>query len=200
MAAIIEEIIPIQNFEFVLNKIGVILLEEITNQKAIQPINSDFAVYIERQEPYSKEEDVVISVSCNSISYAGFNTKDLQGDTVFFVDIYCGGVESSTLSGNSDARIKIHKYVGMIRYILSSAKYLTLGFPMGFIGGKYLKSVQFDDNYGNQDGSFIRFARLTFNVRIQENQLNWDGTPLDGNDTQIKLNSTNKGFQLTFNN
>ena len=85
MAAIITEIIPIQGFEIVLNKIGVILFEELSNQKLIQVINGDFDLFIERQEPYDKSEDVVINISLDNDNFTGKTQKDSQGLTSFFI-------------------------------------------------------------------------------------------------------------------
>lgn len=200
MASIINEIIPISGFEVVLQRLGVILLEEVTNQETMQALASSSEVFIERQENYSQAEDVVISVSCNNINFGSFDTKESQGDTTYFIDVYTGGVANVSQSGNDNARLKLHRYVSIIKYVLSSAKYLTLGFPMGFIGGKYLKYIEFQDSYDSQDASFIRYARLTYGVRIQGGQLAWDGIALTGNDTQIKFDLTQKGYKLTFNN
>src|SRR6478736_6758867 len=114
MAAIINEIIPQQSFEIVLNKIGVILFEELTKQKELVPENDDFAVYIERLESYDNSEDVMINVSLSNISQSGLNLKDSQGQTTYFIDVYTGGSESSSKTGSDDVKNKLHKYVGMI--------------------------------------------------------------------------------------
>lgn len=200
MAAILNEIIPQQSFEIVLNKIGVILFEELTNQKVSVPTNDDFEVYVERLESYDNSEDVMINVSLSNINQSGLNLKDSQGQNTFFIDVYAGGVESSSETGSENVKKKLHKYVGMIRYILSSAKYPLLGFSPGFIGGKQVEQIQFQDNLSADDASNIRFARITFTVRIMENQQMTTPIPLNGNDTQTKLELTDKGYKLTQNN
>lgn len=192
--AIITEQIPAQGFEIVLNKIALIIFEEIVNQEQIQNLDSTSEVYIERQEPYDKSEDVIINVSCSNANYTG-NKKDSQGNTIYHIDVYCRSFNQE-VSGSYDSRLKLHRYVGMIRYILSSSKYHALDLPNGLIGGKYIDSISFDDNYGNQDGAYIRFARLIFSVRIQEYQNLWDSVPLLGNDTTVKIDLTNLGFKL----
>ena len=70
--AIITETIPRQGFEIVQNRIGEILLLELTNQKALQGFTSDFGVFLERQEPFDKEEDVMITVMLSGADYKGF--------------------------------------------------------------------------------------------------------------------------------
>jgi hypothetical protein len=206
MAAIITESIPLQGFEFVEKRVAEILLEELTNQKAIQGLTSDFDVFLERQEPYSESEDVVVMVYMHGSEYQGFTKKDMQGVTTFFIDVYAGGEGSVGELASVDAKDKLNKYVGMIRYILSSAKYATLGFPAGLIGGKYVEEIKFDTaftpygNHSNYDAGYIRFSRTIFTVRIQENQDLWTGIPLQGNDTIMYLNEGLKGTKLTFNN
>lgn len=204
--AIITEIIPKQGFEIVQNRIGEILLTELTNQKSLQGFTSDFGVFLERQEPFDKEEDTMVTVMLSGADYKGYTQKDVQGDTTYIIDVFTSGYGTSTTAPSLIAREKCFLYVGMIRYILSSAKYLTLGLPAGLIGGKYLESFKFDidfsnfGNHSNYDARYVRFARMVFTVRIQENQDLWTGIPLLGNDTLVSLNDTDKGFQLTFNN
>lgn len=200
MAILITEPIPIQGFEIVLNKIGVILFEELTNQKNIQAIPGDFDVYIERQEPYDKSEDVVICVSLNDDNFTGKTQKDSQGLTGFFIDVYSKGKLATKLNSSSIFRDKRSIYCGLIRYILSSTKYNKLGFEPGLIGGAYLDSINYESSPAGEDGSYVKFARINYSVRIQESQQNWLGVPLLGNDSQVKLDETEKGFKLTFNN
>lgn len=206
MAAIINEIIPLQGFDIVETRIGEILLTELTNQKNLQGLTSDFGVFLERQEPMDKSEDVVITVTLMDTNFSEFTTKGSQGNTIYVIDVYASGTASDTETASINSRIKIHKYVGMIRYILSSAKYLTLGFPPGLIGGKYVERIHFDtdySNFGNHsnfDGSFIRFARIFYAVRIQEDQELWTPIALEGADSVYKLDDTEKGTQIIFNN
>lgn len=200
MAAIINEIIPQQSFEIVLNKIGVILFEELTNQKVLVPANDDFEVYTERLAPYDNSEDVMINLSLSNINQSGLNLKDSQGQNTFFIDVYASGAAKHGETGSEVVKKKLHKYVGMIRYILSSAKYPLLGFSAGFIGGKQVEQIQFQDNLSADDASNIRFARITFTVRIMENQQMTTPIPLDGSDTKTVLELTNKGYKLTQNN
>lgn len=199
MAAIITDIIPIQNFEIVLNKLGVILLEELTNQIDLQNLDNELGIFISRQEPYGKEEDVMINITLDNSNYSGKTQKDRQGLTTYYVDVFCQGIESENQTGSTSSRITLMQYVGMIGFILSSTKYKTLGFENNLIGGTMVDSIQVQNNYGNQDANFISFARITFSARLQEVQDTWTGIELLGNDTNIKIDTTNKGYKLIFN-
>lgn len=200
--ALIDEMIPVQGFEIVTIRLGAILLTELSNQKVLDNTIDNFGVFIDRTEPYANEEDTMINVSMNNISFANQTQKGSQGDVNFYIDIFTKGFASQNESGNDNVRQHLHRFLGMVRYIFNSTKYKTLEFPQPLIGGVYVQSIQVDDNYGNQDGSFNRMARLTLSVRVNEEQDLWNraAVPLLGNDTTMTLSNTSKGQKLIFNN
>ena len=204
--AVIDEAIGVQGFDRVANRIAEILLVEIANQQNLQNFDDDVKVFIERIQPFSRSEDVSISVYLKGGTYEGYTEKDTQGEYQFFIDLYTSSVGTQTDNASVVSKNKNYRYLGLIRYILSSTKFMTLGFPPGLIGGKYVKSISQDLEFANfgaepsKDGSFIRFSRVLFVVRVQENQAMWDSIPLQGNDTNVTYNQTDLGTQLTFNN
>jgi hypothetical protein len=206
MASILSEIIGVQNFEVVANRIGSILLEEIHNQKTIQGFDDEIEIFNERIEPFSKEQDVMITIAFREAEYAGQNTRDIQGEYIYFIDIFTSGWGEEEVSPSIVSKNKLFRYVGLVRYILSTGKYLTLGFPPGFIGGKYIEKITLDTDYSNfgnhsnYDGSYIRFARIMYKVRVQENQELWQGIELQGNTTNVTLDDTEQGTKFIFNN
>lgn len=204
--AVITELIPSQGYEIVQNRIGEILAEEIANQQDIQGLTDDVEVFVERIEPFDKSEDVMISLAFREGDYDGYTQRDTQGSYMYFIDVFAAGGGVGNQSPSTNVKNKLFKYVGFIRYILSSGKIATLGFPAGLIGGKYIKKITLDTDYSNfgnhsnYDGAFIRFCRIIFIVRVQENQELWAGIPLEGNDTQITYENSSKGTQVKFNN
>lgn len=200
MASIIDSLITEQGFELVNTKLGVILFEELTNQKdTFNAFENDCTVFVGRQEPYDKSEDVVINVSFDSANFSGKTQNDVQGSDTYFIDIYCQGISSSEMSSSVQADKLGLRFAGLVRAILSSTKYKTLGFPAGLIGGTMVESIQSSNQFNVEDANSIKFVRVTFSARIQENQSMWQGVELFSNDTNIKLDLTNKGYQLTFN-
>lgn len=203
---IFTEPIGQSNYEKVSNRIAEILTEEISNQVAIQSFNETVEVYLERIEPFDKSEDVMISVALREDDFDGYTQKDSQGGCMFFIDLFCSGYGEGDIAPSIVSAKKMYRYSGLIRYILSSGKIPTLGFPPGFIGGKYIKKFMVDTDYSNfgnhsnYDGAYIRFLRFIFIVRIQENQDLWEGIPLQGNDTLFTYENTPNGTLLTFNN
>jgi len=205
MANLITEIIPDQPFQIIQNRVGEILLEEITAQHVLQSLESSFEVFVERIHPYDVSEDVVITLACREQDNQEYTQQSSHGQNLYFIDIFCGGIESADRSLSEDVRLKLFKYVGIVKYILNSGKYPTLGFPRGLIGNKHVKKVTFDTDYSNwgnhsnYDGSGIRFCRILFLVTAREETQLWEGIPLQGNDSVV-YTGTNKGTQLTFNN
>jgi len=200
MSATITEIIQEQGFELITKQLGAIMLLELTNQLELQKCHIDLGVFLERIEPIDKSEDVVVNVSLNSINYDEHNEFEVHGAHTFNLDVYSFGEETIGKTASTDVRIKIQKIVGLVRYILSSTKLKTLGFEPGLISGTYVQSVNFDDTYGKEDGSMARMARVVFLVRAFESQDPDEyNNNFTGNDTVIKIESTDKGYKLTFN-
>lgn len=197
--ALINYIIPMQAFEVVLNKIASILLIEVSNQVTLNSLNDQVEVYTERMTSFDKSEDVLINVSLASSNFQNITKRDSTGLTDFYIDVYARGFESDLSTGEKDSRNKLHRYMGMCRHILSSSRYMYLGFEPGLIGGVYVNSINYDDNYDNQDAAYIRMARLNLSVRIYEFQDMDIPVEFLGNDTIIKLSNTDKGQKLIFN-
>lgn len=199
MSAKITEIIQDQGFEVLTQTIGAIMLLELTEQQSIQSYDMDLGVFIERIEPIDKSEDVVVNVSLGAVNYDNHNEFESQGTHNFNIDTYVFGLESSSETASKNASLKLNKITGWIRYILQSTKYKTLGFDPGFVGGTYVQSINFDDNFGKEDTSMSRMSRLVLSVRASEFQNSDEILEFTRNDTTIKLDSTDKGFQLIFN-
>jgi hypothetical protein len=193
--SLIAEIIPAQGFEIVRDAIGVILTTELTRQKQLQGFTEDINVFSERITPMDDAEELYINVLLDGATYGSFTEKDTQGRTTYFIDVHTTGKAIRAKAGTSTSVARLHKFVGMCRYILSHTAYKTLNLPLGLIGGTYIESFGVSDPSRKDDSQYSRFARLAFAVRIQENQALWQGINIVGNDAQVKLDLTDKGFQ-----
>lgn len=195
MAAIIDEIILEQGFEKVLYQVAAILAIELDNQKTVHSNMPDFSVFAERMTPYDKSEDVMINVTSSNINFGSFTESSSSSKVDFSIEIYSPLEHASIIAGNS-SKFTLHKVAGLIRYILNSTKYKTLNLPLGLIGGTYVESIRFFDDFNNQGGASIRMATLSFSVRVQENQELWSSVSFQENHTSIKLEETNSGYKL----
>ena len=191
MDAIITELIQDQPFQIIQNRIAEILAVEITNQKALQGLDSDFEVYVERIEPYASTEDVLITIASKQQENVEYTQSQSKTENLYFIDIFAGGIENGNQSLSENVRLKLFKYVGLVKYILNSGKYDTLGFPRGLIMNRHIKKITFDTeysnwgNHSNYDAMGIRFCRLLYMVTAIESTENWEGIPLQGNTTTI---------------
>ena len=131
----IDEIISRQNFELVRDAIGSILLIELEAQKQKQGFDENINIFSERTNPIQNDELLTINLSLESGDFSNKTQKDSQGKTFFNIDIYSKGAASSIESGSLNSSLKLHKYIGLVRYILQHTEYKTLGLPSGFIGG-----------------------------------------------------------------
>lgn len=195
--AVITEIIQEQNFEKVSTRIGEILTLELANQKLLQPVrlSENVVVFKERITSIDKSEEVLVNVLLDGWSNSTSNQSNQNNGVNYFIDIYASGKENPTTRGDNVVATKVQKYAALCRYILQSHKYLTLDFPAGFIGNKNVEGFQMYEQPNTQDANFSRMGRLTFSVKLSEDQLLWDGIILDNNTTKVLLNDTDKGYQ-----
>jgi len=198
MPPLITEIIPQQGFEKVRDQIGLILITELKNQKQLQGFEEDVFVYTERIVPMSEDEDLYFNILLDGATYGSFTEKDTHGRTMYYIDVYTTGRDSDSASGSVDSALRLHKFIGMVRFILSSTKYKTLALPLGLIGGTYVESFTTPDPNRSDDSNFTRFARLAFAVRIQENQDAWDGVEILTTETRVRLEESDKGYRYEF--
>ena len=196
MAAIIDHAIPSQGFELVRDLIGAILKEELENQKTLQNLPEEIQVFSERTTPFGNEEELAINVLLSSANYTGMTQKDTQGRTMFLVDIYTNGRASNGTPGGLDSSKRLHKYIGLVRYILQYSEYKTLSLPLGVIAGGSVDDFNIMEPSQQQDSNFTRMGRVSVSYRIQENQALIQGTTLESMITTVKLEDTDLGYRF----
>lgn len=197
MSALITTPIGQQGFEKVKDRIAEILLLELNNQKVLQDFEENIEVFNERITPMDTSENLYFNILLDSANYGNKNQSDQEGNTVYFIDIYTCGKAGEQV-GTSDSTRRRDKFLGLCRYILSDTRYKTLGFDYGFIAGTQVEKFSTLDPSQKDDSSFTAFARLQFSVRILENQTLWDGVEILGNDTNVKLQETEKGYKYIY--
>lgn len=199
---LINTILSTQVYEAVLLQIASILKDEVENQNVLSSIAENVDFYIERTSPYDNSENVVINVLFESWTMTQGSKTSINIGSNFFIDVYSRGFNSDSVDGDTDSYTKLYRYVGLIQNILSHPVYKTLNFDpkIAVIGGTNIESVNTDNSFGNQDLSYVRFARINFSVRINQFTGHETGKVLQGNDTNIKLEKTLKGYKLIFNN
>lgn len=195
--SLINNIIPEQNFEKVRDIIGIILKDELENQKVLQPtrFTEDINVFTARTTPFQQSEILMINISCDNANYTSRTQANNQGGVNYNIDIFSSAKETSINGGLNSARIR-DKYNGAVRYILSSTKYNTLSLPLGIIMGTTINGFENFEVPNSLDTSFNQMCRITFNVRMTEDQALWEGVSVNGLNTTVKIDLTDNGYQL----
>lgn len=199
MSAAITEIIPASGFEQVRDAIGAALALELANQKMLQSFADPVNVFVERLVPFDVSEQVIVSVGLMKANYTEFTQLSHQGKTLYCIDVTCSGTANGTTTGSLDSGQRLHKFMGMCAYILSSPKVKALGFAPGLIGGCYLEKIEADQSEQSKDSNFVRWGRLTYAVNIYESELAFTGTALLGVDSTVSLDETDLGYKYVFN-
>jgi len=198
--SIITENIPKQGFEIVGEQLGAIIALELNNQVLLKGLNDRLETFYERTSSYDKAEGVMINVMFDGTNFDNSNQASVHAPSIFHVDVYASSPTIRNQRGDGIAAAKIKQYMGMLRYIIGSTKYNTLALPQGTIGGTYVESIQMYDVDNAQDAKNVRMARMSVRIRIYECQPLWEAITLVGNDSQVKLDETEKGFKYIFNN
>ncbi len=200
MAAKITYQIPIQNFELIRDQIAAILKLEMANQATLQT-NPDLDpnVYTERFTPISKEEEKVLTVNLSNLELGQETQMSQKSDTVYFIDIYTFGKSDPTHMGYYNSSVKMQRLAGLVRAILEDPQYNKLDFPSTFIHRTSVFNILMDDGGRFEDGSNMRMCRVQFRVEHNEDQEVKTPIDLDGNDTIVKIEETEKGYKFILN-
>lgn len=197
--SILIEAIPEQNFELVRDQIGAIIKTELAGQVVLQPTEEaikDVKVFIDRLVVSNKAELPLINIFLDT---GNFNNQDVEaqdGVYIFNIDFYVSGKSGSNEArGDTRSLRDLQRLMGVIRAIIQSAKYLTLGFEAPSVLHRSIKSLLISDPTTSQDGSNISQGRLTLEVRLVEEAEMFVSRILLGTDTTVKLFETSKGFE-----
>ena len=191
----ITGIIPKQGFEIVRDLVGAILKVELDEQKILQGLTDEINVYNSRSTPFHQSEKIMINVSTDSANYDNEHVVGVTGRTSFFIDIYTSAKEKEDADGGLLSTILKDKYLGMIRFILQDHHYKTLGLAPGLIMNAKVEGFENFEPSNNQDASFVKMARLSYSVKLYENQSVWNGIEISTIFTDVKLDLTERGYK-----
>lgn len=208
MPAKLNYIIPASNFETIRDAIASLLKIEMDNQAVLRgsglPVvpNPDYTAdfYTERFSPVDKGEGNVIIVS---IAGGDLNNRTPVSQVFgcsFNIDCFVSAKENSSNTGYYNSAVKIHRLAGLARHILQSPYYDRLGLSNGIVQMRSVSSILFAPVSDEQDSAFVRMGRIKLDVNVYESSNEQDVVTAAGYDTIIKIDETEKGFKLTYNN
>ena len=182
-------------------KIGEILADEILAQFAIHADpERNATVFIERIIPIDKTETPVVNILYSRSNYDGNTPVNSNGKNSYNIDVYARAKTKIAKSGDTQAMSNLTRILGIVRAILESSHYLTLGFVPPFVMHTEVTSIEIQDPKDNQDGANIMMGRLMFVVDAVEDTEKIQPREAEGYDTQVKLEETDKGFAFILNN
>jgi hypothetical protein len=197
MAIITTEILP-QAFELIRDRISDILIEEIQGQldlngslKAMFPDKIEIGV--ERSVPVSFSETTWVNVSFSAGEYGNQDAKSSDGNHTFFIEAYTTSPETQNERGDTSSAKMAQRILGVCKAILEASHYQTLGFAPPFISRRYVGRIDIAE-IPNQDTASVSMGRLTFHVRVPDNNMLQVPRVLDGYETKVKISETEKGF------
>lgn len=196
--ALITNIIQPRNYELIRDRIGLILAEEIQNQFALtanQDINS--TVYVERIVPFDKTEMPCLNVLLSRGGFGNNDVKQSDGTYTYFIDVYAKSKSTNGSNGDKLAMISLQKNIGIIIAILEDTRYIRLGFTHPSISSTMVSDFAIADPSNNQDASSIVMGRITFTVRVPEKVELINASDIDGWETSVTLEESDKGYVFT---
>lgn len=200
MAAILNFNIGQQNFELVRDRVAIILKEEMDNQ-ATRQTNTELtgSFFVERFNPPNEDEGTVICINLDQCQFDCQTPVSQSNEIRINIDVFCDSVQS-TVEGYERSGKKSARLAGLIRAILQNPQYDRLKFTNGIVERRSVPSIRFARVSDEQDARYTRMSRVELMVRVNEPVTGISPIEADGYDTQIKIELTEKGYKLTYNN
>lgn len=190
----IYNIIPVQNFELIRDRIALILATEVNNQFVLSgndDINCD--VWLERSTPFDKIENPTINVSLSSDTFDSKNQTDVRSTAVFNIDCFTNSKTTDVQDGDQKSMFKLHRILGICRAILENQIFKTLNFTPPFICRTSIDSINIANPNGN-DATNQTMGRLAFTVVFHEETPALTANLVAQWYTTVKLDTTNQGY------
>lgn len=193
--------IPPQGFELIRDRIGEILADEIAAQFAIHnDPERNPKVFIERITPIDKTELPLVNVLYSRSGFSNNSAINSDGKNTYNIDVYTSAKTKIAKKGGAESMARLGRILGIVRAILESPFYLTLGFAPPFIMSTEVTTIEIQDPRDNQDAANTAMGRLIFVVDASEDVEQIQPVPAEGYDTQVKLEETEKGFVYVTDN
>lgn len=197
---LIEVEIPEVGFERIRDKIASILIAEFQNQ--VNEFNNtnckDVNFFAERLTAMDKVEADFINISLFKGDYSNKDVAYVDGTYQYTIDIVTGAKNTATDAGDKLANFRLQKLMGIVRYILEHPNYATLEFDRPFILHTELSKFQVYKTEKGIDAMNNAVGQMIFTVRCGEETTPNDGNVIQNNDTVVKLELTELGYQYKF--
>jgi hypothetical protein len=153
-------------------------------------------VYMERLVPFDHTELVALNVGIERGDYESYHQGQADAAYRYFIECNASGAAdvSEDLRGDTAAKVKVQKFLGLVRAILEDPQYKTLGFPAGqLIKHRHIESFVFAEST-RQDAENVTMGRMILVVKAVETNALIEADLIVGWDTEVKLYDTSKGY------
>jgi hypothetical protein len=200
MGAIIDNIIPPASFELVRDRLGEILAVEFKRQFMLSGLYYiNIQVWVERFVPFDKSEMPAINVVLADGKYDNQDVRQADGTYNFYIECYANAASMpGDKRGDVEAMRRLHRILAIARGIIQSPKYLNLGFKVPKVMRRQIESLTIAQPDAN-DGLASCMGRLVLNVRVPEIGELMKACDIDGWETSVKLEETDKGYRYIGN-
>jgi hypothetical protein len=197
--AILNQIIPAQNFEVIRDRIPVILVDELSNQATLTgnpDLNAD--VWSERIIPFDAANMPAVNILLSRGTSNFFTAVEGVYIYTYFVDVYTKAKSTDGERGGHLASIKLHRLLGVIRAILENPSYRTLGFPMPSLEHTAVTDIAIADPKNSQDANSVMMGRLTFTVQVRETTQLITPVDIAQSNTGVTIDETDEGYLYSY--
>ena len=196
--ALINTIIPPQNYEKIRDSLFDILVEEISNQFILlSDPEFNARVFKERVVPFDSSELPCINILFVRGEYDNIDVIQTRGEYTYFIDVYTKAKTTNAKRGDTTSLEKLQRILGIVRTILEDPQYRTLTFTAPSLEHTEVKSISIIQPENNQDSNNISLGRLTFIAVITEGVELLSANIITEAETNVEINDTDKGHVLT---
>ena len=195
--ALINKLIPSQNYELIRDRIGAILSLELANQFVLDstfPVPN--TIDIERFIWYNADTEFpAVNVNFWKGEYENKTVQKVEGTYYFNIDCYADSPATDTSRGDRLANIKLQRLMGAIRAILMNPEYTTLGFVPDVIGRVEIQGIYVSNKSVITDALNETIGRIIIKLLVLENAVLSDSSNWANEITaSVKINNTERGM------
>lgn len=196
--ALINTLIPPQNYELVRDSVFDIIKLELTNQATLAADPElDAKVFKERFIPINKEQHPALNIMLVRGDYDNMDVVDTRGTYTYFIDVFTRAKETDAEKGDTIAALKLQRILGIVRTILEDPQYRTLTFVAPSIEHTEIKEISISQPNNNQDSFNSIMGRLTFMVVVSEGVKLLTANDIAGIDANVEIGDSGKGHVFT---
>ena len=209
--ALITDRLPPSALEVVRDQIGTILAQEIAMQATLNNgvdavleqllTRLSTRIFAERFEPFTDNQLPAVAFFFFNGSFDNKNQHHKRGTYHYYLDLFTSAKASTTQSSSQIASVNAHRIAMIIHDILEDPHYITLGLDASttpIIQGTNVINIKRTEEENTASALGTMMYRIIFEVRVTETMQTITGVPLVGQDTTVRIDQTDLGYQYSY--